>query len=102
MAKRQLNDISDIMNTGDKGPKAHNGKVRHSNMAKAILAVRSFLTLSDTKQVLWYDYPAGVYRFNGETVIEQFAQMWLGKLKLESQATNHYMAQVVGYIKRET
>jgi len=71
-------------------------------MAEAILAVRSFLTLSDTKQVLWYDYPAGVYRFNGETIIEQFAQMWLGKLGLESAATNHYMAQVVGYIKRET
>ena len=102
MAKRQLKDISDIMDVHDKGPKAHNGKVWHSNMAEAILAVRSFLTLSDTKQVLWYDYPAGVYRFNGETVIEQFAQMWLGKLGMKSQATNHYMAQVVGYIKRET
>jgi len=102
MAIKKTKDITDIKDAHDKGPKAHNGKVRHSDMAEAILAVRSFLTLSDTKQVLWYDYPAGVYRFNGETVIEQFAQMWLGKLKLESQATNHYMAQVVGYIKRET
>jgi len=102
MAKRQPNDITDIKDVYDKGPKAHNGKVRHSDMAEAILAVRSFLTLRDTKQVLWYDYPAGVYRFNGETIIEQFAQMWLGELGLQSAATNHYMAQVVGYIKRET
>lgn len=102
MAAKKTKDITDIMDSSDKGPKAHNGKVRHSDMAEAILAVRSFLTLNDTKQILWYDYPAGVYRFNGETVIEQFAQMWLGKLGLESTATNHYMAQVVGYIRRET
>jgi len=102
MVTKKTSNAANIKDIYDKGPKAHNGKVRHSDMAEAILAVRSFLTLSDTKQVLWYDYAAGVYRFNGETVIEQFAQMWLGKLKLESQATNHYMAQVVGYIKRET
>jgi putative DNA primase/helicase len=99
---REKKDIADVLNKQDKGPKAHEGKVRHSDMAEAILAVRSFLTLNDTKQVLWYDYPAGIYRFNGETVIEQFAQMWLGQLGLESTATNHYMAQVVGYIQRET
>ena len=102
MATKKTKDAANLKDIYDKGPKAHNGKVRHSNMAEAILAVRSFLTLSDTKQVLWYDHAAGVYRFNGETVIEQFAQMWLGKLGLKSEATNHYMAQVVGYIQRET
>ena len=102
MARKEPKDITDIKDVHDKGPKVHNGKVRHSDMAEAILAVRSFLTLSDTKQVLWYAYPAGVYRYNGETIIEQFAQMWLEKLGLQSAATNHYMAQVVGYIRRET
>ena len=90
------------MNTGDKGLKAQKGKVPHSNMAEAILSVYSFLTLRDTKQVLWYDNKAGVYRFNGETVIQQFAQMKLIELELEFTATNHYMAQVVGYIQRAT
>ena len=85
-----------------KGPKAHKGEVYHSDMAEAILAVRSFLTLKDTKQVLWYDYPSGIYRFNGEAMIEQFAQMWLGKLGLEAKATTNYMNQVIGYIQRET
>ena len=51
----------------DKGPSAHKGEVYHSDMAEAILGVRSFLTLNDTKQVLWYDYPSGIYRFGGET-----------------------------------
>jgi putative DNA primase/helicase len=71
-------------------------------MAEAILRVRSFLTLSDTKQVLWYDHPAGIYKFNGETIIEQLAQYWLGKLGLEAKATTNYINQVVDYIRRET
>ena len=86
----------------DKGPSAHKGEVAHSDMAEAILRVRSFLTLSDTKQVLFYDFPAGIYRFGGETIIEQFAQVWLGRLGLEAKATTNYMNQVVGYIQRET
>lgn len=102
MATKKTKDTANLKDIHDKGPKAHNGKVPHSAMAEAILGVRSFLTLSDTKQVLWYDHAAGVYRFNGETIIEQFAQMWLAKLGKKSEATNHYMAQVVGYIQRET
>jgi len=86
----------------DKGPKAHKGEVYHSDMAEAILGVRTFLTLTDTKQVLWYDAASGIYRYSGETVIEQFAQTWLGKLGLEERATTYYMNQVVGYIQRET
>ena len=87
----------------DKGPLAdEKNKVSHSDMAEAILAVHSFLTLSDTKQVLWYDPAAGVYRFKGEAIIEQLAQIWLGRIGLESEATNHFMAQVIGYIQRDT
>jgi len=99
---REKKDISDTLNTDDKAPKAQKGKLLHSNMAEAILGVHSFLTLSDTKQVLWYDYPAGVYRFYGKTVIEKLAQKWMQKIGKKSEATNHFMAQVVGYIQRET
>lgn len=85
-----------------KRPRVHKGEVYHSEMAEAILAARSFLTLKDTKQVLCYDTPSGIYRFNGETVIEQLAQMWLGDVGLEAKATTYYMTQVIGYIQRET
>jgi len=85
-----------------KGPSVHKGEVYHSDMAQAMLRVRSFLTLNDTKQVLWYDHPSGIYQFGGETVIEEFAQMWLSKLGLEAKATTNYMNQVIGYIQRET
>ena len=54
----------------DKGPSAHKGEVAHSEMEEAILRIRSFVTLNDTRQVLWYDYPSGIYRFGGETIIE--------------------------------
>jgi putative DNA primase/helicase len=86
----------------DKGPSVHKGEVYHSDMAEAILNVRSFLTLDDTKQILWYDYNSGIYRFNGETIIEQLAQIWLGKLGLEAKATTSYINQVVDYIRRDT
>jgi len=66
------------------------------------MSIKSLLTLRDTKQLLWYDGSLGIYRFNGETMIEQFAQMWLGKLGLEAKATTYYMNQVVDYIRRET
>lgn len=83
-------------------PQSKNKKVAHSEMADSILAIRSFITLTDTKQVLWYDPATGIYRYNGETQIEQFTQYWLGKLGLESEATNYFIAQVIGYIQRET
>jgi len=83
-------------------PTVHKGEVFHSDMAQSILAVRSFLTLNDTKQVLWYDHPSGIYRFNGEAMIEQFTQFWLGKLGLEAKSTSYYVGQVVDYIRRET
>jgi putative DNA primase/helicase len=86
----------------DKGPSVHDGKVYHSDMAEAILRVREFLTLSDTQQLLMYDSGSGIYRFNGEAMIEAFAQSWLAKLGLESQATTHFMSEVIGYIQRET
>jgi len=86
----------------DKVPSVHKGEVYHSDMAEAILRVRSFLTLSDTKQVLWYDNSAGIYKFNGEAIIEQFAQIWLGRLGLEAKATTHYIQEVTDYIRRDT
>lgn len=85
-----------------KGPQVHKGEVYHSDMAEAILGVRSFLTLRDTKQVLWYDHSAGIYRFNGETAIEEFTQHWLDGLGLSSKATRNFMNQVIGYIQRDT
>jgi putative DNA primase/helicase len=85
-----------------KGPSVHDGKVYHSDMAEAILNIRDFLTLSDTKQVLMYDGGSGIYRFNGEAMIEALAQNWLAKLGLESTATTHFMGEVIGYIQRET
>ena len=86
----------------NKGPKVHKGEIYHSDMAEAILEVRPFLTLTDTKQVLCYDEAAGIYRYSGETVIEQLAQIWLGRAGLEAKATTYYMNQVIGYIQRET
>lgn len=83
-------------------PKVHKGEIFHGDMAEAILNVRSFLTISDTRQVLWYDAPTGIYKFGGETIIEQLAQYWLGKLGMEAKTTTHYMAQVIGFIQRET
>ena len=83
-------------------PKAHKGEVFHSDMAIAIMDGRSFLTLTDTKQVLWYDPSAGIYKFGGETIIEQIAQYWLSKLGLDAKATSHYMEQVIDFIRRET
>jgi putative DNA primase/helicase len=49
-----------------------------------------------------YDYPAGIYKFNGETIIEQLAQHWLGRVGLQAKATTNYINQVVDYVRRET
>ena len=85
-----------------RGPKAHDGEIFFSDMAESILSLRSFLTISDTKQVLCYDEPSGVYKFGGEIIIEQLAQIWLGRAGLEAKATIHYMEQVIDFIRRET
>ena len=85
-----------------RGPKAHKGEIFHSDMAESIMAERSFLTLSDTKQVLCYDESAGIYKFDGEIIIEQLAQFWLGRAGLDAKATTHYMEQVIDFIRRET
>ncbi len=99
-------DISEIFDRHDKQKKSkvkvYEGEVFHSDMAEAILAGRSFLTLRDTKQVLWYDPKAGIYKFGGDTIIEQVTQVELGELGLSAKATRNYMNQVVGYIERDT
>lgn len=94
--------MAKIETSQTQGPKVYKGKVYHSDMAEAILRVRSFLTLRDTEQVLWYDYPSGIYRFGGESTIKEMTQYWLGKLGLPSEATSNYVNQVVGYIQRGT
>ena len=85
-----------------RGPKVHKGEIYHSDMAESIMAERSFLTLSDTKQVLCYDESTGIYRFDGEIIIQQLAQIWLGMAGLEAKATTHFMEQVIDFIRRET
>ncbi len=86
----------------EKSPKAIEGKIPHSEMAEFIMRKKSFLTLLDTRQVLWYDEESGVYRYHGEKMIEKLSQVWLAKLGLESLATTHYMEQVIGFIQRFT
>ena len=83
----------------EKSPKAIEGKIPHSEMAEFIMRKKSFLTLLDTKQVLWYDEESGVYRYHGEKMIEKLSQVWLTRLGLESLATTHYMEQVIGFIQ---
>lgn len=85
-----------------KGPKVYKGKVYHNEMAEAILGVRSFLTLRDTEQVLWYDHSSGIYKFNGESVIKELAQQWLKNLGLPGESNSYFINQVIGYIQRET
>lgn len=84
------------------GPKVAKGKVHFDEMANAILRIRSFLTLRDTEQVLVYDHSSGIYRFNGESVIKEETQKWLDRLGMSSEASSHFVNEVIGYIQRAT
>ncbi|MFC2002114.1 phage/plasmid primase, P4 family [Chloroflexota bacterium] len=49
-----------------------------------------------------YDYNSGIYRFNGESVIKEETQKWLDMLGMSSEASSHFVNEVIGYIKRAT
>lgn len=69
--------------------------VNHSAVASLLMSRHRFLTLEDTKEILYYD--DGVYRQGGECLIEKEAQSMLG-----DRTTNHVVMEVLGHVRRST
>ena len=74
----------------------------HDKMAALIMGNTTFLTYSDTHEVLYYDKSSGIYKQNGEELIQQKVESQMAHLGLSTKCTSHYVSEVTGHIQRLT
>ena len=74
----------------------------HDKMAALIMGNTTFLTYSDTHEVLYYDKSSGIYKQNGEELIQQKVESQMAHLGLSSKCTSHYVSEVTGHIQMLT
>lgn len=74
----------------------------HDRMAELIMHNMTFLTYADTGEILYYDKAAGIYKQNGQQLIQQKVETIMGLKGLLAKSTAHYANEVVGHIQRTT
>jgi len=66
-------------------------------LADLILQEKRFITLTDTEEVWYYDETEGVWKPNGEIIIKELCERYLGE-----ETNTHRVNEVIGHIQRLT
>jgi len=74
----------------------------HDRMAELIMDKNTFLTYADTHEILHYDKSAGIFKQNGQELIQQKVEAIMLQKGLSAKCTSHYVSEVVGHIQRST
>ncbi|MFC1912364.1 phage/plasmid primase, P4 family [Chloroflexota bacterium] len=82
--------------------KVTNQNITHGEMAKYIMRRHTFITLSDTEEILVYNPKRGVYQDKGDIVIKQTVEETLDEYECSRQASTSYTNEVLGHIKRRS
>jgi putative DNA primase/helicase len=61
-----------------------------------VTARYNFRTFTDTKEVYWYDSKLGIYRNNGESIIEAIVE------SIKPNISTHEVNEIINHIKRRT
>ena len=61
-----------------------------------VTARYNFMTFTDTKETYWYDTNLGIYRSNGESIIEAFVE------SMKPNISNHEVNEIINHVKRRT
>ncbi|KUJ94011.1 MAG: Phage/plasmid primase, P4 family [Archaeoglobus fulgidus] len=73
------------------------GKFIAKRLADKIMSQVKFVTLTDTSEVWYYDAKKGIWRPNGEVIIEKLCEEYLGE-----EANRYRVNEVIGHIQRST
>ncbi len=85
-------------------PKIFEGKIASDDMAAFILRIKHFVTLRESKEgdIFCYNASTGIYEPHGDKTIAEFTEAYLTGRGMASQATIHYVKEVIGHIQRQT
>ena len=67
-----------------------------SEMTDKVTASYCFKTFNDTKEIYWYDNKLGIYRSNGESLIEAIVE------SIKPDISTHEVNEIINHIKRRT
>ena len=101
LCRKAGHEIKSVQN--EKAPKAmklQDNKLSHTEYAATIMEKRHFLTMRDSKEVLYYEN--GIYKLGGETIIEEESERLVEKCTTRMRIEILHTIMVNTYVDRDT
>ena len=87
-------DVMKVLDENDKNINQKNNESKLAEYAESLLSKTKFLTMKDTKEILYYN--DGVYSLGGEIIISEECE------KIISECSKYKVNEVIGIIQRRT
>ena len=101
LCRKAGHEIKSVQN--EKAPKAmklQDNKLSHTEYAAIIMEKRHFLTMRDSKEVLYYEN--GIYKLGGETIIEKESERLVEKCTTRMRIEILHTIMINTYVDRDT